>query len=112
MTQQLQEEIMKHEIFMNDKLFHSLVYLYTESQQWQKILILLQQINKDNCEPEKASITFLKRNLVYCFEASLSSSLKEMIEVAESTFFKSAAAREEARKVWQDKQKKQEEKKQ
>jgi hypothetical protein len=63
----------------------------------------LQEINVDNCKPEKTSINFLKRNLVYCFEASLRGSLKEMIEVAETTFFRSAAAREEARAKWQEK---------
>lgn len=34
MTDQLHDQIIKHGIFMSDKLFYSLVYLYTESQQW------------------------------------------------------------------------------
>jgi hypothetical protein len=37
MTEQLQEIIIRQEIMLSSKMFHSLIYLYTESQQWTRI---------------------------------------------------------------------------
>lgn len=97
MTDQLYAQMEKHDIFVSEKLFYSLVYLYTESQQWKSIISLMHDMKPSNCRPDKSTIVFLKRNLVYCFDSATRTNLKSLIEEFEKTFFRGAdAAREEA----------------
>lgn len=44
-------------------------------------------MNTKNCEPERNTITFLKRNLVYCFESGVRGNIKDQMENFESMFF-------------------------
>lgn len=89
MTDQIYAKMVQHEIFVSEKLFFSLVFLYTESQQWKSIISLLHYLKPNNCSPEKSTIVFLKRNLVYCFDATTRTNLKSLIEEFEKTFFRS-----------------------
>ena len=36
-----------------------------------QILQLLNWVRKDNCAPEMHTINYLKKNLLYCFEATI-----------------------------------------
>jgi hypothetical protein len=68
-----------------------MMFILTESQQWSKINTLLLGMNHRTCtEPDKKTSTYLKRNLVYCFDAGLRSSIKDHIETFEGLFFKRA----------------------
>ena len=49
MMEALQTKIMIEKIVLSSKLFDSLVYVYTESQQWNKVNILLSNASIDNC---------------------------------------------------------------
>ena len=49
-----------------------------------------------NCEPTTRTISFIKKNLVYCFDTSVRGHLKESIDTFEHKFF-SNAAREQRR---------------
>lgn len=80
MTEDLQTKIIYDNIFMSSKLFDSLVYVYTESQMWSKVNQLLGMANPTNCEPNSKTVMFLKKNLVYCFDATLRSQLKDTID--------------------------------
>lgn len=87
MMEQVYSKLREDQIFMSSKLFDSLVYVWTESQQWTNILGLLQYAKVDNCEPEPKTMNYLKRNLLYCFEAGIRAQLKERMEQFEAEFF-------------------------
>jgi len=87
MMEALQTKIMIEKIILSSKLFDSLVYVYTESQQWSKVNLLLANASTDNCQPNNKTVGFLKKNLVYCFDPILRGQLKENIEKFEATFF-------------------------
>ena len=71
MMEALQTKIMIEKIMLSSKLFDSLVYVYTESQQWSKVNFLLANSNLENCQPNNKTVGFLKKNLVYCFDPVL-----------------------------------------
>lgn len=87
MTEQLYNKIQVNEIKMTGQLFDSLVYVFTESQMWSKVNSMLSWASEKNCEPEAKTIEFLKKNLVYCFDPNLRSSLKDNISNFELEFF-------------------------
>lgn len=87
MMEQIYTKIQIESIFMSSKLFDSLVFVYTESQQWIEILQLLNWVKKENCAPEVATINYLKKNLLYCFEATIRAQVKDRLELFEQEFF-------------------------
>ena len=87
MTEQLYHKITVNEIMMTGQLFDSLVYVFTESQMWSKVNSMLSTASSRNCEPEVKTVEFLKKNLVYCFDPNLRSSLKDNIGLFEMEFF-------------------------
>lgn len=91
LTELLQNRIMVNGITFSAKLFDSLVYVYTESQQWAKVNMMLANASVTNCQPQIKTVGFLKKNLVYCFDPTLRASLKENMEKFEKTFFGKAA---------------------
>lgn len=68
MTEQLHSKIQLEDIKISNKLFDSLVYVFTESQMWSKINSMLASATPNNCDPSQPTIDFLKKNLVYCFD--------------------------------------------
>ena len=89
MTEAFQTKIMIERIMLSSKLFDSLAYVFTESQQWAKVNNLLVLSNPETCQPNIKTVSFLKKNLVYCFDPMLRSQLKDNIEKFEATFFHS-----------------------
>lgn len=87
MMEQVYAKLRNEQIFMSGKLFDSLIYNYTESQQWQSILLLLNQVDSKNCAPEMATINYLKKNLLYCFESNIRAQVKDRLEQCEQEFF-------------------------
>jgi len=87
MTESLQTKIMLEGVILSSKLFDSLVYVYTESQMWSKVVSLLSNANSKNCEPNIKTVGFLKKNLVYCFDPSIRAQLKDNIDSFEAEFF-------------------------
>lgn len=83
MTEKLQKRVVNNKLFVTGPLFHSFVYIYTESQQWRNALDILVHCNKTNCAPEMRTINYLKKNLIYCFEGSTRQQLKEHCEKLE-----------------------------
>ena len=68
MAERLLKRTMESSIVLSGKLFDSLVFVFTESQQWRQLIELLSALNKNNCEPELKTLNYLKKNLLYCFE--------------------------------------------
>lgn len=54
---------------------------------WSKVVLLLNTANTKNCEPSMKTVNFLKKNLMYCFDPTLRSQLKDSIEKFEAEFF-------------------------
>ena len=55
--------------------------VYTESQQWGKINSLLQNATPENCTPQPKIVGYLKKNIIYCFEASTRNQLKDNVDL-------------------------------
>jgi hypothetical protein len=87
MAERLLKRTMESTIVLSSKLFDSLVFVFTESQQWRQLIDLLSGLNPKNCEPELKTLNYLKKNLLYCFEPQTRSQLKEQIENLEDNFF-------------------------
>ena len=92
----LKERIFDAQIRLSGRLFDSLATQYTETQQWSKLLALINGSDHSNCDPTTRTISFIKKNLVYCFDTSVRGSLKEGIDNFEHKFF-SNAGREQRR---------------
>lgn len=68
MAERLLRRTMESNIVLSATLLDSLVFVFTESQQWRQLIDLLAGLNKTNCEPEVKTLNYLKKNLLYCFE--------------------------------------------
>jgi len=87
MTDTLQYQVLDKEITMSSQLFDDIIKQYTETQSWSKIKSLVDSTNHQNCNPDPRIVSYLKRNLVYCFDTQMRSILKESIETFETRFF-------------------------
>jgi len=94
----LKDKILDEKIVMSSTLFENLVSQYTESQSWNKLLNLINRCDYNNCEPSPRTVSFVKKNLVYCFDTTVRSQLKDCIESFEVKFF-STTGREARREV-------------
>jgi len=73
MATKLQSVISEKSLFLTDQLFDSLIYVFTESQQWGKVNSLLTNASLETAQPMQKTVSFLKRNLVYCFDPTMRS---------------------------------------
>ena len=87
MAERLLKRTMESSIVLSAKLFDSLVFVFTESQQWRQLIDMLASISNRNCAPEVKTLNYLKKNLLYCFEPQTRQQLKEQIEHLEDNFF-------------------------
>ncbi len=87
MAERLLKRTMESSIVLSARLFDSLVFVFTESQQWRQLIEMLTGINSRNCAPEVKTLNYLKKNLLYCFEPQTRQQLKEQIEHLEDNFF-------------------------
>lgn len=87
MAERLLKRTFDSSITLSAKLFDSLVFVFTESQQWRQLIEMLSNISPRNCTPEFKTQTYLKKNLLYCFEPTTRGQLKEQIERLEDNFF-------------------------
>lgn len=87
MAERLLKRTMESSIVLSARLFDSLVFVFTESQQWRQLIEMLTSINPRNCAPEVKTLNYLKKNLLYCFEPQTRQQLKEQIEHLEDNFF-------------------------
>ena len=92
----LKDRISDSQIRMSGKLFDSIAMQYTETQQWSKLLNLINGCTHENCDPTSRTMSQIKKNLVYCFDTSVRGSLKESLDTFEHKFF-SNAGREQRR---------------
>ena len=68
MADRLFKRIIENSISLSAKLFDSLVFVFTESQQWRQLTEMLVNVTTTNCTPEIKTLNYLKKNLLYCFE--------------------------------------------
>lgn len=60
---------------------------YAETQSWNKINSLLSRCTHTNCDPNQRMVSYLKKNLVYCFDTTMRNQLKQNIDSFENLFF-------------------------
>ena len=87
MCDTLQNKIFESQTPISTKLFDNLVTTLTESQSWGKINLLVAQCDYSNCDPSPRIISYLKKNLVYCFDTGTRAALKNTIDEFEIKFF-------------------------
>jgi len=87
MAERLFRRILENSVSLSGRLFDSLVFVFTESQQWRQLIDVLAATSARNCTPEAKTLHYLKKNLLYCFEPTTRGLLKEQIERLEDTFF-------------------------
>jgi hypothetical protein len=68
MAEKLLKRTFEMTINLSAKLFDSLVFVFTESQQWRQLIEMLSNVSESNCTPEIKTLNYLKKNLLYCFE--------------------------------------------
>jgi len=73
MCDTLKEKIFDKEIRLSGKLLDSLAMQYTESQSWSKLLSLINNCEYRNCDPTQRTVSYIKKNLVYCFDTGVRS---------------------------------------
>jgi len=52
-------------------LFHAVVYVNGEAQQWNEVAALLKQLRgggTSEVKPEMKTVTYIRQNMIYCFE--------------------------------------------
>ena len=95
MVEIVQKQINQNEIILSSKLFDNLVKVYIESQQWTKISSLLQNSTQKNCTPQQRIVGYLKKNIIYCFDAAIRSQLKENVDNFDKRFFSFEARKQQ-----------------
>ena len=68
MAEKLLKKCLEEKVTISANFFDSLVYIFTESQQWRSLINMLSNINQSNSTPEVKTLNYLKKNLLYCFE--------------------------------------------
>ena len=91
MAERLLKRVLDSSINLSSKLFDSLVFVFTESQQWRQLTDMLSNVTQRNCTPDIKTLNYLKKNLLYCFEPQARGQLKEQIERLEDNFFTSTS---------------------
>jgi len=87
MAEKLEKRLNLNDIYMSAKLLGNLAYIYTESQQWTRLRDLLMTRSYKNCDqPSRDTVSYLKKNLMYCFDAQARSSILDRIDVLEREF--------------------------
>lgn len=72
MSEKLVRRLQDAEIPIGGQLFHTLAYIYVESQRWEDVASLLrQQSEVGTCQPIFKTLSYLKANTVYCFQNSV-----------------------------------------
>ena len=87
MTDTMKELIFDRQIRLSSKLLERIVMQYTESQSWSKLLGLINSCEYRNCDPNQKTVSYLKSNLVYCFDTNMRSQLKDSFEAFDAKFF-------------------------
>mmetsp|Transcript_14497 Transcript_14497/g.18291 ORF Transcript_14497/g.18291 Transcript_14497/m.18291 type:complete len:281 (+) Transcript_14497:1931-2773(+) len=100
MCDTLRDRIFDHDIRVSGQLFDCLATQYTESQSWSKLLNLFNSCEHHNADPTPRTVSYVKKNLVYCFDTTVRGSLKESIDNFEVKFFSNAGR--EARRLYRE----------
>ena len=67
------------------------------------MLSLINNCTYNNCDPQPRIVSYLKKNLVYCFDTNVRAQLKESIDQFEIKFF-SVSGRDQRRQLKENQQ--------
>lgn len=95
LIEKLVKKIRSTQINMDGELFHSIVFVYTESQQWQDVgNVLRELIATANCQPQQKTVKYLRQNLMYCFQDSIRLDVLDAIDLFDQKFFSYTARKQ------------------
>lgn len=88
LTEQITKKMRDKLVTYDPTLFHNIVYVYTESQQWGDVASLLRSMTTPElCKPQYKTIAYLKSNLIYVFQNSVRMDVQDAIESFEKIYF-------------------------
>lgn len=89
LSEKLVRKMQEYQIPCAGDLFHNLVYIYTESQQWESIATFLRaQTAAGTCEPAHKTLGYLKSNIVFCFNNSTRMEIQEALGEFEQAYYR------------------------
>lgn len=87
LTERLMKKMSDNYVHYEASLFHNVMYVLTESQQWKEVANLLKELlSSEKVTPTAKTISYLKANLVYSFENSVRLEVQEAIQNFERKF--------------------------
>lgn len=87
LTERLMKKMNENYIHYDASLFHNVMYVLTESQQWKEVATLLKELtHSEKVTPTSKTISYLKANLVYSFENSVRLEVQDAIQTFERKF--------------------------
>lgn len=80
---------MKSELLQFDgDVLHNLVYVLSESQQWDDVSDLLKSLEQaDQCKPDRKTVKMVRSNLVYIFQTQQRQELQDALDSFEKKYF-------------------------
>jgi len=87
-SEKIKKRMRDDELQYGGELFHNIIFVYTESQQWGDVADLLRAQSSDvQCKPLLKTCKYLRQNLLYCFQNTVRLDLLDAIEQFEQRFF-------------------------
>ena len=72
LTEKLTKKMRRAQIPFDGELFHNIVFVYCESQQWSDVAQILRDMHSvRQCQPQQKTVKYLRQNLIYCFQNSI-----------------------------------------
>lgn len=81
LTERLMKKMNENYVHYDASLFHSVMYVLTESQQWKEVAGLLKELlNSGKVTPTGKTISYLKSNLVFSLDNSTRIEVQDIIQ--------------------------------
>ena len=87
MLDTLMTRVLYHQTHISAKFFDSMIHVFVEGQQFDKIVTLLSSTTQKNCSPEPQIMKYLKRNMMYIFDKNSKDQVRNAIDQFEKEFF-------------------------
>lgn len=106
LTEKLTKKMRRMQIPFDAELFHNVVYVYCESQQWSDVASILRDMHSiKQCQPQPKTVKYLRQNLIYCFQNSVRLDVLDAIDQFDQRFFSYTARKQQMIEEKQSKKK-------
>jgi len=90
LMERIRNKMLDEEVGYTADLFHAVVYVNGEAQQWTEVAALLKQFrggSTTSVKPEMKTVTYIRQNMIYCFENSVKIELQDSLDAFEQRYF-------------------------